>query len=104
MMFVQIEGSLDELRGLQRVEGLRLQRGAHDLGGGRWRASAYLTSKTTLAEVQARGLTVRVTMDEDEVNRRVQVDKEMMKEAHRDGGAAKAGKDQDGGTPGSRKP
>lgn len=89
MMFVHIEGTLDELRGLTTLKGLELQRGAHDLGGGRWRASGVVRVKSLIDDIKARGLTVTVTMDEDEVDRRVKADHEMMKDAVRDAGGTK---------------
>lgn len=80
MHFVEIEGTLEELRGLHGIEGLKLQRGARDLGGGRWRASATVMRNEAIEEMKQRGLTVRVTMDEEEVLRRQRETQEMMKE------------------------
>ena len=65
MMFVHIEGTLDELRGLTTLKGLELQRGAHDLGGGRWRASGVVRVKSLIDDIKARGLTVTVTSSTD---------------------------------------
>jgi hypothetical protein len=85
-IFIQIEGPLPDLQGLARIEGLDLQRGAHDLGGGRYRASAFAESKAAVDEVRARGLVVKVIMDEDETKRRMDADHAMMKDAVGDAG------------------
>ena len=71
MVFVQIEGTLDELRGVAKLAGLQLSRGAHDLGGGRWRAAGVVESKAVLDELAARGLKVTITLDENAVDRRL---------------------------------
>jgi hypothetical protein len=80
MHFVEIEGTLQELRALHGIEGLKLQGGERDLGGGRWRASATVTRNEAFEEMKRRGLTVHVTMDEDEALRRQRETQEMMKE------------------------
>ena len=85
-MFVKIEGPLVALRGLIQISGLDLAAGVHDLGGGRWRASAYAESPSAVDEVRARGLTVTVILDEDETNRRMDADHEMMRAALDGGG------------------
>jgi len=83
-MQVEIEGQPDVLRGLtgrKGVAGLDLVRRVDELGDGRWKVQGTVESHDVIDELERRGLTVRVVMDEDEVNRRIDLDKEMMRDA-----------------------
>lgn len=88
MMQVEIEGPPDELRGLtgrKGVAGLDLVRRVDELDDGRWKIYGTVESQEVIDELEKRGLTVHVVMDEDEINRRIDLDKEMMKDAGGDG-------------------
>jgi hypothetical protein len=75
-MFIEIEGTKAELRALQGIAGLDLERGASDLGGGRFKVGAMVRRKGAMLDIQARGLAVRVIMDEAEVQRRIDEEQE----------------------------
>lgn len=77
-MFVHVEGPLDELRGATMLPGIEFQRRLDHLDGGLGRAYAFVTRKSTLEILRARGLVVRVSMDEAETTRRIQADYERM--------------------------
>jgi hypothetical protein len=87
VMFIEIEGTLPELAALKGIDGLELERGASDIGGGRHRIGAMVTRKGALLDVQARGLKTRIVMDEAEAERRMQVEREEIERAG-DAGAA----------------
>ncbi len=90
MTFVEIEGPAEKLRKLYAMKGLDLSRGFRNLGGGTFRANGSVDTPETLAALKATGLTVRVTVDEQEVERRAKADHEMMKRGRVEFAAAKA--------------
>ena len=75
-MFIEVEGTKAELRALQGIAGLELERGATDLGGGRFKVGAMVRRKGAMLDIQARGLAVRVIMDEAEAQRRMDEEQE----------------------------
>lgn len=77
VMFIEIEGTLAELAALKTIDGLELERGASDIGG-RHKVGAMVRRKGVLLDVQARGLKTRVVMDEEEANRRMEVERQQM--------------------------
>jgi hypothetical protein len=81
VLFIEIEGTLAELAALKEIDGLDLERGASDLGGGRHKVGAMVTRKGTLLEVQARGLETRIVMDEAEAERRMQAERDEIERA-----------------------
>src|SRR5687768_12178278 len=83
MMFIEIEGTRDEIRGLNDIDGLELSRGGEDLGGGRIKTRAFVRRNAAIDEIRARGLTVRVTKDEAEIKRRIQKDQDAIDRAKR---------------------
>jgi hypothetical protein len=88
MMHVEIEGQPDALRelvGRKGIEGLDLVRRVDELDDGRWKVQGTVESQEVIDELEGRGLTVRVIMDEEEVNRRIDLDMEMMRDAGGDG-------------------
>jgi hypothetical protein len=86
MMIIQIEGPIGEIRKLNKMPGVRLQSGVHPRGGDNYAIYATVTRDEAVDEIRARGLTVIVTMDKDEVQRRSQADRDLMKAALPDGG------------------
>jgi hypothetical protein len=105
MIFVTIDGPLDDLRDLAGLPELHLQRGVRDLGAGQWRATGVVQDTSALDAIRAKGLTVTITMDEDEVKRRVAADQSMMKPASGEAAAAPAAsQSKDDKSNGSRKP
>jgi hypothetical protein len=76
VMFIEIEGTLAELAALKQIDGLDLERGASDIGGGRHKVGAMVTRKGALLDIQARGLKTRIVMDEAEAARRMQAERE----------------------------
>jgi hypothetical protein len=102
MQFVEIEGSREEIRKLREIAGVTLPRGTHDLGGGRRRASGYVTDEA-LAELRRRGLTVRVLMDDEELRRRDKKTEDMMRDVFERERAEKQQKAPDDSS-GSKKP
>ena len=87
MMFIEIEGTLAELAALRGIDGLEIERGASDIGGGRHRVGAMVRRKGALLDIQARGLKTRVVMDEAEAQRRMEAERQDMEKAA-DAGAA----------------
>lgn len=85
LMFVEIEGPLDELRRLRAIAGLVLERGASDAGEGRGRVGVMVRRRSALREVEARGLAVRVVMDEAEARRRIEAERDAIQAAAEDG-------------------
>ena len=75
-MVVQIEGPLADIRQLTLMEGVRLQSGLKPLGGDRYMAWATIIREEAVAEIEARGLTVRVTMSQEDMERRSQIERE----------------------------
>jgi hypothetical protein len=81
VMFVDIEGTLDELRALRGIEGLELERGASNVRGDRFHVGAFVRRRSALRAVEARGLMVRIVMDEAEARRRMAAEQEAMRRA-----------------------
>lgn len=89
MMQVEIEGPPDDLKGLagrRGPGGLELMKRVDVLAEDRWKVYGLVDSQEVIDELERRGLTVRVVMDEAEVERRVQLDLDMMDGADDDGG------------------
>ena len=80
MKFVELEGTLAELQSLVGIAGLEGPGGHRDVGGGRRRATGIIHDDAAIAEIERRGVTVRVTMDDDEVERRIEADMAMMRD------------------------
>jgi hypothetical protein len=80
-MFIEIQGTLAELAALKTIDGLDLERGATDIGGGRHKIGAMVTRKGALLDIQTRGLETNVVMDEAEAERRMQVEREEIQKA-----------------------
>lgn len=89
MMFIEIEGTRDQIKDLNTVRGLELPRGGTPLGGGQYRTTGFLTRNEAVAEIEARGLRVRIVMDEAEVKRRIQDEQDGIQRA-KDAGASSA--------------
>jgi hypothetical protein len=81
MIQVEMEGPLDVLRRNTVMRGLEIQRRVDDLGGGRARAYALITIAGVVADLEGQGLTVRVVMDEAEMDRRIERDLELMRDS-----------------------
>lgn len=81
VMFIDIEGTLDELRALRGIDGLELERGASNAGGDRFHVGGYVRRRSALREVEARGLLVRIVMDEAAARRRMAAEQEAMQRA-----------------------
>lgn len=81
VMFVDIEGRLDELRALRGIDGLVLERGAANVRGDRFHVGAMVRRRSALRAVEARGLLVRIVMDEAEARRRMAAEREAARRA-----------------------
>ncbi len=84
VMFVDIEGTLDELRALRSIDGLELERGAGNVDGDRFHVGAYVSRRRALRAVEARGCLVRIVMDEAEARRRMAAEQEAFRRADGD--------------------
>jgi hypothetical protein len=87
MMFIEVEGTRDQIKDLNSVQGVERPRGGSDIGGGKYRQTVFITRKEAIAEIEARGLMVRVVLDEDEVKRRIEDEQRGIQRA-KDAGAS----------------
>lgn len=80
MKFVELEGTLSELQSLVGIPGLEGPGGHRNIGGGRRRATGIIHDDAAIAEIERRGVKVSITMDDDEVERRIEADMAMMRD------------------------
>ena len=82
MMEIEVEGTDEQIVRLYSVRGIEFLGTVRLQENGLGRISAVVKRHGALDEIRAAGVTVRVTMDEAEMERRAKTNYETMKKAH----------------------